>query len=102
LLVALQARDVDVLDRFKLELGFLPAFNFKEVAQGMTYVDQSITYKIREKFDLDMPQIKFSLLGVLSYRNIALFYEYGLQPNFAGTHFNVARSSVGASFFIRL
>lgn len=102
ILFAIHPRDVDFLNRFKLELGFVPAFNFKEVAQGITFVDNSITYKTREKFDLDMPQVKLSALAVLSYRNVAAFYEYGLQPNFKGKHFNVARSSIGLSFFLRL
>lgn len=102
LLLAIHARDVKNLNRFKLELGVLSAFNFKNVAQGITYIDESVKYKIREKFDLDMPKLKFSALAVLSYRNIAAFYEYGIQPNFDGTYFNVARSSVGLSIFIRL
>lgn len=102
LLISIHARDVNFLNRFKLEFGFIPSYNFRTVNQGITYVDNEVNYKQREKFELDQPLFRFSLLGTLSYKNFAFFYEHGLQPGFSGMHFNAARSTVGGSFFIRI
>lgn len=99
LLIEFRARKVRFLNRFKLETGLMLGWNASRVIQGISFTENDIVHKRKEKFDLDLPFWKTGWLTVLSFDNISVFYEHGFGNGTSSDHFNVARSSMGLSLF---
>jgi hypothetical protein len=98
MMIYIRPREVRFLNKFKLGVGFIPGFNFKNGIQKKKYQVDDKNYILKESSDFDMTDLRASLMFELSFNNLSFFYELGINRQSSLGNFTEGINKLGIGF----